>query len=394
MSGKSSNMTRRKPVVAQAPESKQAVQLYTRKSTVRCRDWCSCSCHKKNVLRVKEISTIGSFSLTYGGLPWLTAHCDEKSCRSKSVTSVAVTFQFPPWIWKRYLSSSFSYTPIRGPDVNFKLLRQVGWNSKLWLYGVIGDVRGVQDLYSSGAASPWDVNSLGGTLLHYATDHGHWDLCSFLVREGTPTETEDEFKNSPTAIVWEKILAKKLTDNEASAMASAFGNTDFLETRQFTILHKIVLQIIPRTLESELEYSTKDLDNQDASGRTCVTWAAARGDSNVLRLLLGYGADANIQDSQGCSPLHHASNVACIDLLLQFGASKDARNSFGHTPLHSICRGSGSLVLLRRFLEAGIDINAVDHTNETALLNATFNRHTACALYLMENGADINIADR
>lgn len=38
-----------------------------------------------------------------------------------------------------------------------------------------------------------------------------------------------------------------------------FNDTDILETRQLTILHKIVLHLIPRTLESELEFSTQDL---------------------------------------------------------------------------------------------------------------------------------------
>ena len=392
-SEKPSKMTRRKPTTVNAPDSAHAVQVYSQKSIARCQDWCSCSCHQKNVLRLKEPNLIGSFSLAYGGLPWLTPNCDQKSCRSRSVPSVAVTFQFPPWMWKRYLSSSFTYTPVRGPDINFKLPRIVHWTNKLWGYGITGNVRGVQELYSSGMASPWDVNALGGSLLHYATDHGHWDLCSFLVREGVPTETEDDFKNTPTSIVWEKILANNLTDNEASTMASAFSNTDFLETRQFTILHKIVLRIIPRTLESELEYSTKDLDAVDSRGRTCVSWAAARGDDKVLKTLLKYGADPNIQDGQGSSPLHHASNVACISLLVEFGANIDASNSFGHTPLHLVCRGSGSIVLLKRLIGAGVDINAVDHDNETALLNATYNRHPACALHLLENGADMNIAN-
>ena len=271
--------------------------------------------------------------------------------------------------------------------------RIVDWSSKLWGYGISGNLGGIQNLYTSGIASPWDVSPLGGSLLHYATDHGHWDLCKFLVREGASTDIEDDFNNTPTSIIWEKILSRSLTDDEASAMANVFSDTDFLETRQFTILHKIVLHLIPRTLESELEYSTKDLDAVDSNGRTCVSWAAARGDAKALRILLGYGADANISDGQGCSPLHHASSVACINLLINAGADIKARNIFGHTPLHSICRGSGSLSLLQRLVEAGIDINARDDANETALANAVYCRYTACALYLLENDADMNMAN-
>ena len=369
------------------------MQVYARKSTAQCKDWCSCACHKKHVLKIKDPSTIGSFSLAYSGLPWVTASCDEKSCRSRSVPSIAVTFQFPNWVWRRHLLSSFSYTPIRGPDLNLRLPRVVDWSSKLWGYGITGDLQGVQELYSLGMASPWDVNALGGSLLHYATDRGHWDMCKFLVGQGTPIETEDDLNNSPSAMVWDKILAAELTDNDSSTMASVFSDTDYLQTRQFTILHKIVLGFIPRTLESELEYSTKNLDAVDSSGRTCVSWAAARGDIEALKVLLGYDADPNLTDGRGCSPLHHASSIACINLLVDAGARLCARNVFGHTPLHTICRGSGSLTRLKRFLELGVDKDATDHADETALMNAIYNRHTACALYLIEKGADINITD-
>jgi len=392
-SEKSLKMTRQKQQAVKASGVGHAVQVFTQKSIARCKEWCSCTCHKKNVVRMKDSGTIGSFSLAYSGLPWVTADCDQKSCRSRSVPSIAVTFQFPSWVWKRHLSTSLSYTSIQGPDLSFKLPRVVGWTSKLWGYGLVGDIAGIQALYSSRLASPWDVSPLGGSLLHYATDHEHWDLCKFLVDQHATIETDDDFNNSPAAIVWEKILMGKLTDNEASRMANIFSDTDFLETRGFTILHKIVLHLIPRTLESELEFSTEDLNATDSNGRTCVSWAAARGDPQALQALLRYGADPSLPDGQGSSPLHHASNVACINLLVNSAIDVSARNSFGRTPIHSLCRGSGSLRLLRRLTEIGVDINAIDRYGETALANATFNRHTACALYLLDHGADLNITN-
>ena len=207
------------------------------------------------------------------------------------------------------------------------------------------------------------------------------------------TKTEDDFNNRPSATVWQKILSKSLTADESSRMASLFSDTDYLETRQFTILHKIVLGLVPRTLESELEYSTQDLDSIEASGRICVSRAAARGNSKALRTLLNYGADVNICDGQGVSPLHHATNIACINLLVNSGAEINARTSFGHTALHTICRGSGSLVLLQHLVGTGLDINAIDRSGETALANAAWNKHAACALYLLEMGANMDVAN-
>ena len=304
-----------------------------------------------------------------------------------------MTVQFPAWFWKRYLSSSFAYTPIRGPEINVKLPRTVSWVSSLWRHGLEGNLRAVQDLFSQGLASPWDVQALGGSLLHYATDHGHWDLCKFLVQEGASLDKEDDFHNTPTSLAWEKVLSGSLTQDQESMVASMFTNTDYLQTRQFTILHKIVLGLIPRTLQSELDYSTRDLDAVDSSGRSCLCWAAARGDEDSLKTLISYGAEINLPDGQGNTPLHHARTVTCIDVLLKAGVDLHARNSFGHTPLHAVCRGAGNLALLKRLLDAGVDIDATDHAGETALSNATFGKHDDCALFLIRQGANLDLAN-
>ncbi|KAI4110123.1 MAG: hypothetical protein L6R37_000016 [Teloschistes peruensis] len=254
--------------------------------------------------------------------------------------------------------------------------------------------RRIPDLFSEGLASPFDVQALGGSVLHYATDHGHWDLCKFLIGEGAMLDNEDDFHNTPTTLAWEKVLSGALTEDVASMVSNMFADTDFMQARQFSIVHKIVLHLIPRSIESELDYSTRDLDAVDSSGRTPIAWAAVRGDELALNTLIGYSADVNLPDGQGNTPLHHARNAACVDILLAAGADKTARNIFGHTPLHMVCRGTGSLTLLKCLVAAGVDIDATDKSGETALATATFNSHVDCASHLVHSGADINIANR
>lgn len=164
-------MTRHRKQAVEIPARNQAMQIYGKKSKVLCKELCSCICHQKKILRVKQpySAAAGSLSLGYSGLPWITPDCDQKSCGSRSIPSIAMTIQFPAWFWRRYLSSSFTYTPIRGPEINLKLPRTVGWTCKLWGYGLDGNLRGIQELFSTGAASPWDVSPLGGSVLHVST---------------------------------------------------------------------------------------------------------------------------------------------------------------------------------------------------------------------------------
>jgi uncharacterized protein len=58
--------------------------------------------------------------------------------------------------------------------------------------------------------------------------------------------------------------------------------------------------------------------------------------SDLVRLFLAHGADVNVPNSAGSTPLHKAAirgDCAMVQLLLDHGARVDARNTGGQTPL-------------------------------------------------------------
>jgi ankyrin repeat protein len=104
-----------------------------------------------------------------------------------------------------------------------------------------------------------------------------------------------------------------------------------------------------------IEYDPADINARDESGSTPLLWASGGHyfkDGSVLRLLLEHGADINVQNQLGWSPLHLASINGALDvghLLLGHGADVQAKGNDGKTALQEAAdRGYNEVVELLR----------------------------------------------
>lgn len=204
------------------------------------------------------------------------------------------------------------------------------------------------------------------------------------------------WSRKPIDSAWDLALANHMKPDETDTFLHVFAGGDYTETRQFSVLHKIVLGINQYSLRSQLAASTIGIDDVDANNRTSLSWAAARRDETAVKILLDHSANPEIRDFEGNTALTQAvrsTHLPTIQLLLDYGADTNKRDAYGGTVLHQACVAKDDPGILKPLIAAGVDINAIDHDGDTALQYAIRQNHLKNTLYLLESNADPEIAN-
>ena len=259
---------------------------------------------------------------------------------------------------------------------------------------MVGNLVAIRKMIAEGRASPYDVNVHGSGALIYAVSHNRSEIVRFLLDQGADPELPNDVGRTAVDIYWEMSFAGHHKRDGAGDYGSLFEDSGYVQIRQLTMVHKIVLGIVCRNLKDELELSTADINATDGGGRTPLIWATIRVDESAVRTLLAFGADPNISDSYGCTPLHFVTSVGICKLLLDAKVNVNARNAYyGRTALHTY-NTRREVGVIDMLVQAGIDVNAQCSGGETALMNATYNPSTRIARRLLELGADVNATNR
>ena len=110
----------------------------------------------------------------------------------------------------------------------------------------------------------------------------------------------------------------------------------------------------------------------------------------TIRILAQAGADIEIRDEQGQTPLIAAAmkgNLVAVETLLELGAGIEAKDELGFTPL--LCAvEQGSLEVVKELERHGADFNAVNKDGRGVLHNV--NRHVEVLRYLLAKGLPVD----
>ena len=219
-------------------------------------------------------------------------------------------------------------------------------------------------MVESGQASVKDVTTDGLSLLHTASGLGLKELVGFLIGAGADVNASDEDGDTPlhraTSRGDNSEVARLLIEHGGDIASVAVDNRTALHSI-FNDTHKMVLNFdmpmkemgrdsegmsithylawsrhtTPEDFKRGRALDKIEIWAADGSGRTCLHYAALKGNLNLLPHLLDQASpvDLEMQDLHGMTSLHCAVRssraVEVIRLLVAKGANLDARDVNG-----------------------------------------------------------------
>ena len=259
----------------------------------------------------------------------------------------------------------------------------------------------LRGLLASGGQPDWypEDDQSARSCLYMAAERGDLAMMEDLVEHGADVnKTGDPFNQTPlhvTAMTGNVKLAGRLIEMGADVNKPDWlGQTALYKasSRARVLGHSVCLPIVKLLIKSGA-----DTDLADSAGLTPMHIATSCDNPGIVKLLIKSGADKDLPDRSGHTPMHNAAfpifpsrtNLGILRLLIKSGARKDMSDKFGSTPLH-LAVEYGHVEAVAELLKAGASMNTIGMLRgETPLATAVRLGHSRIVL-LLTNGTDAN----
>ncbi len=268
-----------------------------------------------------------------------------------------------------------------------------------------GDREAVRALLKAGA----DVNAAEGdgtTALHWAARSGDAALVHVLVSAGANVRATTRLG------AYTPLMMAAQAGHSAAVAALLAGGAD-VEARTTTGTTPLMFAAQSgdtRTVTMLVEGGAKVDARESAMEQTPLMFAAANNRTDVVKLLLARGADkgatSKVTDlnklsmggfgggrrGTGGAPTDGNRPVDVAGVTRQYRYNELVGSTGGITPLQVAAR-QGFLETVKALVEAGADVNQRNPGDQsTALVVATVNGHFDVGVYLLDHGANPNLA--
>uniref|UniRef100_A0ABD2XE71 Uncharacterized protein n=1 Tax=Trichogramma kaykai TaxID=54128 RepID=A0ABD2XE71_9HYME len=393
-------------------------------------NWCGRPPDLRKIFRREEIDWILTHSTKCAGINWQP---DE--------TEVKAVFDF-------VIRSGYQDQPDAKGDGKALLLRPTALHQTLKNWRVEPEF--VRDLFR--IYNRFDVNyhdDEGLTHLHVACRYDFDDIVEKFLEHGQVdpncfvSDTSDPPLHLAMSYGHKRVIDLLLRNGADPNLANAEGLTPLHFICKYSWANHELLELFFKIIDETQQ--TVQINARDKLDQTALHYAMLRRDETVVELLLRTGADPNLADNEGLTPLHlivktcwnsdkllklffeiidetqqtlqvdardklgqtalHYAllrrDKTVVELLLRNGADPNSADDEGSTPLHLIvdsCSANDELALMLFELSDEkyhpVQIDARDESGETALHLALKNKNRTLVEFLLKNGADPNVSNK
>jgi ankyrin repeat protein len=220
----------------------------------------------------------------------------------------------------------------------------------------------------------------GTTRLHQAVQSNDLTRVRQLIRAGADVKRANRYGVTPLS-----LAAVSGNGAMVAALLKAGADANTVAGESETVLMSAARSGHVDVVNQLLAQGANPDAREGWQGQTALMWAAAENHPDVVQTLLEHGADPNAS----ADILEYWAMTPAEEATPKVNTPKG-----GMAVLHYAAR-QGRLEAVRALASArGIDLNRTDPDGVNALLYATLNGHYDVAAYLIEKGADPNLADQ
>lgn len=277
-------------------------------------------------------------------------------------------------------------------------------DEKLWDAVQKGDFFAVTQALDGGAYVNYTQN--GVSVLETAVRMKNETVVMYLVAKGADPALADSrgrnmlyaaFESDVGANVVRVFLDKKVSVNdkdfsgtpiffyaflvsqkdEIITLVTDLGKPDFNLTdgEGNTILHTLIKQRMPMRFIDFVLMKKPDVNLRDADGNTPLMLALQKGDTQLVEKLIAAGADVNVANEKGATPLNYAllsiRDPALLEKVITRKVNVNLQDKNGNTPLMFVLKTSRDPTAVELLLDADADVNIKDKNGDTPLMYVT-----------------------
>lgn len=209
----------------------------------------------------------------------------------------------------------------------------------------------------------------GTSALLLAVENGHFEVAVALLEAGADPNDQRSGFTPLHALTWVRKPNRGEDDGDPTPLGS--GRLNSLQFARKLVDHGA-------DVNARLAQGKASPGSFGRAGATPFLMAAATADTAYLRALIEWGADPNLTNNDGCTPLMVAAGI---------GVGSAAANEVAGTEPEV-------LEAMQFLLELGANVNAVDAHGETAMHGAAYKNLPQVIAWLSNHGARMDIWNR